>query len=52
MTAGLPERLDDLEAWAIARALERHGSRVAAARALGIGRATLYRKMTEYGLAR
>jgi len=52
VTAGLPERLDDLEAWAIARALERHGSRVAAARALGIGRATLYRKMTEYGLAR
>jgi DNA-binding NtrC family response regulator len=47
----IPERLDDLEAWAIARALERHGgSRAKVARALGIGRATLYRKLATYGL--
>ena len=51
-TDALPLRLDELEAWAIERALERHGgSRAAAARALGIGRATLYRKLAEHGVA-
>ena len=47
----LPENLEHLEAWAIGRSLERHeGNVAAAARALGIGRATLYRKMTQYGI--
>ena len=45
----IPESLERLEAWAIERSLRRHdGNVAAAARALGIGRATLYRKMTEY----
>ncbi len=48
---GLPERLEELEALAIERALTRHGgNRVRAAEALGIGRATLYRKLVAYGL--
>jgi len=48
----VPEDLARVEAWAIARSLRRHrGNVAAAARALGIGRATLYRKMAEYGLA-
>jgi transcriptional regulator with GAF, ATPase, and Fis domain/tetratricopeptide (TPR) repeat protein len=48
---GVPEDLSRIEAWAIGRSLRRHqGNVAAAARALGIGRATLYRKMTEYGL--
>lgn len=47
----IPESLERLEAWAIERSLRRHdGNVAAAARALGIGRATLYRKMAEYGL--
>ena len=45
----IPETLERLEAWAIERSLRRHdGNVAAAARALGIGRATMYRKMTEY----
>jgi DNA-binding NtrC family response regulator/tetratricopeptide (TPR) repeat protein len=49
---GVPERLEELEAWAIERALERFGgSRVKAAKSLGIGRATLYRKLAMYGIA-
>jgi len=48
----VPEDLARVEAWAIGRSLRRHqGNVAAAARALGIGRATLYRKMSEYGLA-
>jgi len=39
------------EAWRIARALRDHrGNRSAAARALGIGRRTLYTKMDKLGL--
>jgi len=39
------------EAWRIARALREHkGNRSAAARALGIGRRTLYTKMEKLGL--
>ena len=39
------------EAWRIARALRAHkGNRSAAARALGIGRRTLYTKMEKLGL--
>ncbi len=47
----VPENLERIEAWALARSLRRHeGNVAAAARALGIGRATMYRKMTQYGL--
>ncbi len=47
----VPERLEDLEAWAIQQALHREqGSLVRAARSLGIARATLYRKVALYGL--
>ncbi len=50
-TARVPERLEELEAWAIERALVKHrGSKIRVAEALGIGRATLYRKMIAYGL--
>ncbi|MEO1084537.1 MAG: sigma-54 dependent transcriptional regulator [Acidobacteriota bacterium] len=43
--------LQDVEAFAIKRAMERHGSNVSAvARELGIGRNTLYRKMEKYDL--
>jgi DNA-binding NtrC family response regulator len=39
------------EAWRIARALREHrGNRSATARALGIGRRTLYTKMEKLGL--
>lgn len=50
---GLPLRdfLAIAEAWRIARALRAHrGNRSAAARALGIGRRTLYSKMEKLGL--
>jgi DNA-binding NtrC family response regulator len=50
---GLPLRdfLAITEAWRIARALRDHrGNRSAAARALGIGRRTLYTKMEKLGL--
>jgi DNA-binding NtrC family response regulator len=50
---GLPLRdfLAIAEAWRIARALRDHrGNRSAAARALGIGRRTLYTKMEKLGL--
>jgi DNA-binding NtrC family response regulator len=44
--------LSDLERDAIAFAIEHHGGRMSrVARALGIGRSTLYRKLHEYGLA-
>lgn len=46
--------LDELEKRAVARALERFGStaqgKQQAAEALGIGQATLYRKIKKYGL--
>lgn len=43
--------LEDLERRAILAALENaHGNKVAATRALGISRSTLYRKMRAYGL--
>ncbi len=54
---GFPEAIDEtvivplaeLEAWAIARALRLCRGRVTeAARRLGIGRSTLYRKIEEY----
>ena len=50
---GMPLRdfLAMAEAWRIARALRDHrGNRSAAARALGIGRRTLYTKMEKLGL--
>ncbi|MBL8606484.1 MAG: sigma 54-interacting transcriptional regulator [Myxococcales bacterium] len=43
--------LAELEAWAIEQALAREPSAAAAARALGIGRATLYRKLEALRLA-
>ena len=47
----LREFLARAEAWRIARALREHrGNRSAAARALGIGRRTLYTKMEKLGL--
>ncbi len=44
------ETIRDVERDAVAAALRRHGSRAAAARALGISRPTLYRKMRAYDL--
>jgi Response regulator containing CheY-like receiver, AAA-type ATPase, and DNA-binding domains len=50
--AGDVTPLSDLERDAIAFAIEHHGGRMSrVARALGIGRSTLYRKLHEYGLA-
>jgi DNA-binding NtrC family response regulator len=47
-----PLTLIDRERQAILEALERSGgNRAAASRELGIGRATLYRKLAEYGIA-
>ena len=47
----LPINLDGLERWAIQRALGDTGGQLTdAAKALGIGRTTLYRKLTKYGL--
>ncbi|MDT8398901.1 MAG: sigma-54 dependent transcriptional regulator [Pseudomonadales bacterium] len=44
--------LEDLERTAIMKALERHqGNLTQAAKALGLGRTTLYRKLGKYGLA-
>ena len=49
---GLREWLRRAEAWRIASVLrEQRGNRSAAARALGIGRRTLYTKMEKLGLA-
>ncbi len=49
---GLREWVDLAEAWRIAHALrETRGNRSAAARALGIGRRTLYSKMEKLGIA-
>ena len=46
-----PSRLDEVEKAAIIRALEQHGSNVSrAARALGLTRTSLYRRMEKYGL--
>ncbi len=48
----LREWVDLAEAWRIVQALERcRGNRSAAARALGIGRRTLYTKMEKLGIA-
>jgi DNA-binding NtrC family response regulator len=48
---GLREWVGLAEAWRIAHALrEARGNRTAAARALGIGRRTLYSKMEKLGL--
>ncbi|MCG8457233.1 MAG: sigma-54 dependent transcriptional regulator [Holophagales bacterium] len=45
--------LEDIESFAIGRALDRHGSNISAvARELGIGRNTLYRKIDRYKLCR
>jgi len=47
----LPLNLDELEHWAIRMALARtEGQLTEAARVLGIGRTTLYRKLTKYGI--
>jgi len=49
---GLRDWVDLAEAWRIAHALrECRGNRSAAARALGIGRRTLYSKMEKLGIA-
>ncbi|ODT67995.1 MAG: sigma-54-dependent Fis family transcriptional regulator [Pelagibacterium sp. SCN 63-23] len=46
------QALSDIERAAITFAIEHHGGRMSrVARALGIGRSTLYRKLHEYGLA-
>src|SRR5690606_20127329 len=46
------QALAAIEREAIAFAIEHHGGRMSrVARALGIGRSTLYRKLHEYGLA-
>lgn len=48
----LTEWVDLAEGWRIVRALrEARGNRAAAARALGIGRRTLYTKMEKLGIA-
>lgn len=48
---GLRAFLDLAEAWRIQQALRQtHGNRSAAARLLGIGRRTLYAKMSKLGL--
>ena len=51
---GYLERLEDMERYAIQRALKKYGNhyegKQKAAHALGIGVATLYRKMKKYGL--
>ena len=48
----LVEWVDLAEGWRIVRALrEAQGNRAAAARALGIGRRTLYTKMEKLGIA-
>jgi len=50
--SGELQQLSDIERQAIAFAIEHHGGRMSrVARALGIGRSTLYRKLHEYGLA-
>ena len=47
----LPLGLEELERWAVKRALRGTDGRVTeAAKALGIGRTTLYRKLEKYGL--
>lgn len=47
----LPLTLEDLERWAVKRALrDKNGRLTEAAKALGIGRTTLYRKLEKYGL--
>ncbi len=47
----LPLSLEALERWAVKRALQDKGGRLTdAAKALGIGRTTLYRKLEKYGL--
>lgn len=47
----LPLNLDELENWAIRMALSRtEGQLTEAARMLGIGRTTLYRKLSKYGI--
>ena len=47
----LPSTLADLECWAVKRALrDKDGRLTEAAKALGIGRTTLYRKLKKYGL--
>jgi DNA-binding NtrC family response regulator len=49
--AELPLTLEDLERWAVKRALrDKNGQLTEAAKALGIGRTTLYRKLQKYGL--
>ena len=51
-----PARLDDMsleevEAFLIKKALARHGNVTQAARALGLSRSALYRRLERYGLA-
>jgi DNA-binding NtrC family response regulator len=47
----LPLNLEALERWAVERAVRaRNGRLTEAAKALGIGRTTLYRKLEKYGL--
>ncbi len=47
----MPVELEDIERWAVKRALRASEGRVTeAAKALGIGRTTLYRKLEKYGL--
>jgi len=47
----LPLSLADLERWAVQRAIrDKDGRLTEAAKALGIGRTTLYRKLEKYGL--
>ncbi|MGB5811472.1 MAG: sigma-54 dependent transcriptional regulator [Polyangiales bacterium] len=47
----LPLGLEDLERWAVRRALlDKNGRLTEVAKALGIGRTTLYRKLQKYGL--
>jgi len=47
----LPLALEDIERWAVKRALrDKNGRLTEAAKALGIGRTTLYRKLEKYGL--
>jgi DNA-binding NtrC family response regulator len=45
-------RLADIEKQAILEAIVESGGVMRAADALGIGKTTIYRKLTEYGIAR
>ena len=53
LQANQPQRLDEVERFIIIRTLqETNGDKIAAARLLGIGKTTIYRKLKQYRLTR